>query len=112
MTRAETLKDIESEFEQCGIICGVHTAWLISEVKRLEKVIATISDIHEDGSTGYKESGGKLAANQAVKSWLKLALDEEDEPEIIECSIGCGGCSCHIYPPCGHCTDGHGEERQ
>lgn len=24
-----------------------------------------------------------------------------------ECPVGCGGCSCHLSPPCGHCLE-HG----
>ena len=30
------------------------------------------------------------------------------EREPCSCPLSCGGCACHINPPCHHCTD-HGE---
>lgn len=30
--------------------------------------------------------------------------------EKIECNASCGGCACHINPPCSHCEQGHGFE--
>jgi hypothetical protein len=33
---------------------------------------------------------------------------EKQEVERIACPEGCNGCSCHIAPPCAHCTEGHG----
>ncbi len=31
-----------------------------------------------------------------------------ESAEIVECPNGCGGCSCHLHPPCNHCLEGHG----
>lgn len=27
--------------------------------------------------------------------------------EKIDCPMSCSGCSCHLNPPCSHCTEGH-----
>lgn len=35
---------------------------------------------------------------------------EEDEEPERKCPPDCGGCSCHINPPCHHCTDHWAEE--
>lgn len=47
-----------------------------------------------------------------IEELLDLAEDDEEESEIIPCPVDCGGCSCHISPPCPHCVEGHGMEKE
>ncbi len=35
----------------------------------------------------------------------------ENEEFYYDCPDGCGGCSCHLNPPCPHCVD-HCKEKE
>lgn len=85
MTRAERLRQIRElvdinigALDSVGIEgvspTIVYLDWLLADIARLEGALNAIRSIHEDGSTGYKENGGKHAADQAIKSWLDRAL--------------------------------------
>lgn len=27
----------------------------------------------------------------------------------MSCKLYCGGCACHVFPPCNHCVEGHNQ---
>ncbi len=51
-------------------------------------------------------------ANDPVLCKACAELDKGAAPDTIQCTPDCAGCSCHIRPPCGHCTEGHGMEAE
>jgi len=41
-----------------------------------------------------------------VNPWNELSRQVlPKEKDLPACPTGCGGCSCHIAPPCGHCVE-------
>jgi hypothetical protein len=56
-----------------------------------------------------------VETNEAVKALREVISNQfgkimgikYSKKSTPNCPVSCGGCSCHINPPCSHCTDGH-----
>lgn len=58
------------------------------------------------------ESVGRVQLTDGRGNHIDPPIETEatDEPEMVQmCPADCGGCACHVSPPCGHCVEHWGE---
>lgn len=86
--------------------------------RELEATLASIS-LHPSNKVALDTAGPEMwvKAHQqhaltALEAAAKIRNTYNVEKDLIDCPDGCGGCSCHVNPPCPHCSEGHDQERE
>lgn len=88
-----------------------HDDFLIGELTDdlatlVDLVSSDLKPLTDWGQDDYRAVADGIEARWEPRPGAAAAEAPDTVPEG-GCPDGCGGCSCHINPPCSHCTDGH-----